>query len=150
MSGKCEAADLAVLYMDVVPKAIREFRREMRGARSLTMTVPQFRILALLDDACATTTELAEQLGLSVPAMSRMVDWLSERELVERRQDNGDRRKVRVKLTHKGSLHFARFRKEARARLQKRFDSMDPATLKDLNQGLAALSEVVNHMGKTI
>jgi DNA-binding MarR family transcriptional regulator len=145
-----DAKILAALYMDVVPKAMREFRKEMRNSRSLTtMTVPQFRILAALSEDPAYHRELAESLGVSVAAMSRMVDWLSERGLVERLQDQGDRRKVKVQLTKKGRAHFARFRKEARARLQKRMSTLSPKDRSNLNLGLAALSLAVNHMEQT-
>jgi len=138
---------LAALFMDVVPKAMRELRKEVRNRQSLNaMTIPQFRILALLSEDPANNCELADQLGISVAAVSRMVDWLSERSYVERLQDSGDRRKVKIQLTRKGREHFGRFRKEARARLQKRLASMGTQDRKNLNQGLAALSKAVEHM----
>src|ERR1035437_2882643 len=125
MTEDRSAANLAALYKEVVPKAMREFRKEMRGSRSAALTVPQYRILALLYYENANNRELSEQLGVSVAAMPRMVDGLSERDLVERKQNRGDRRMVQVQLTRKGREYFAKFRREARARLQKRFASLD-------------------------
>ena len=145
------AAALAALYMDVVPKAMREFRKEMRGSRSDGLTIPQYRILARLDFEDSNNRALAEQLGVSVAAMSRMIDWLSDRELVERtKQDYGDRRMVKVRLTRKGRQNFAKFRKEARARLQKRFAALDIHAQENLNVGLSALVKAVNQMGQVI
>jgi DNA-binding MarR family transcriptional regulator len=141
---------LASLYMEVVPKAMREFRKEMRNSRCASLTVPQYRILAQLDYEKANNRELAEQLGVSVAAMSRMVDWLSNHGLVERKENPGDRRMVKVQLTRKGRNHFAKFRKEARARLQKRLSTLDGEAKKNLNSGLAALALAVNHMGQII
>ena len=45
---------------------------------------------------------LASSLGLSVAAISRAVDGLFERSLVEREEDPGDRRMKRVRLTADG------------------------------------------------
>jgi DNA-binding MarR family transcriptional regulator len=45
---------------------------------------------------------LAESLGVSLPAMSRAVDGLFERDLVGRQEDPEDRRMKRVRLTETG------------------------------------------------
>ncbi len=47
-------------------------------------------------------TDLHRRVLLSQPALSRMVDRLVERGLVERREDAGDRRAVRLALTSAG------------------------------------------------
>ena len=146
MTGETSAA-LAALYMDVVPKAMREFRKEMRSSRSVGLTVPQFRILALLAEGHGGNRELAENVGVSVAAMSRMVDWLSKHHLVERLKDKTDRRKVQVQLTNEGRGHFAEFRKEASQRLEKRMASLDAANRKNLSKGLSALALAVKNMG---
>lgn len=146
MTGETSAA-LAALYMDVVPKAMREFRKEMRSSRSVCLTVPQFRILALLAEGPGGNRELAENVGVSVAAMSRMVDWLSRHGLVERLENKSDRRKVQVQLTGEGRQHFARFRKEARLRLQKRLALLNTSNRKKLSKGLSALALAVESMG---
>ena len=46
----------------------------------------------------------AQSLGVSLPAMSRAVDSLFERGLVERDEDPADRRMKRVRLTVAGTL----------------------------------------------
>jgi DNA-binding MarR family transcriptional regulator len=142
--------DLAALYMDVVPKAMREFRKDVRGGGADALTVPQYRILAFLDYDEANNSELAEQHGVSVAAMSRMVDGLCDRGLVERKQNPGDRRMVKVQLTRKGREHFARFRRETQSRLQKRLAALDDGAKRDLDKGLAALAYAVLHMRQSI
>lgn len=59
---------------------------------------------------CALETEgqehsvkgLADAMGVSLPAMSRAIDGLFERGLVEREEDPNDRRMKRVRLTASG------------------------------------------------
>jgi DNA-binding MarR family transcriptional regulator len=49
-----------------------------------------------------TVKDLAERLGLSLPGMSRNVDGLERRGLLDRREDERDRRMKRLKLTAAG------------------------------------------------
>ena len=53
-------------------------------------------------DGPVRLTDLHRRVLLSQPALSRMVDRLVERGLVERREDAGDRRVVRLALTDAG------------------------------------------------
>ena len=53
-------------------------------------------------DAPVRLTDLHRRVLLSQPALSRLVDRLVERDLVERCEDAGDRRAVRLTLTEAG------------------------------------------------
>ncbi len=139
--------ELAALYMEVVPKAMREYRREMRQARGTCLSVPQFRILAQLHTDPANIRTLAEFQGVSVAAMSRMVDWLCKHGLVERFTDARDLRHVHVRLTKTGCKRFKKVRKEARSRLQRRLNDLDPQQRAKLKTGLASLLDIVRHLG---
>ena len=140
--------DLAALYMDVVPKAMREFRKDMRQSRSSQLSIPQFRILAQLRFEPANNRSLAEVQGVSVAAMSRMVDWLCRNGYVERLESERDRRHVQVQLTGEGRARFESFREEARGRLLRRLESLKPQDQIELKKGLSALAKAVEHIGK--
>jgi len=57
---------------------------------------------ALADSGTMTVADLADALGRSPSATSRLVDALVARQLVERRQDSEDRRQRTVALTGRG------------------------------------------------
>jgi DNA-binding MarR family transcriptional regulator len=59
-------------------------------------------LYVLADGATTTIGELAEQLGRSPSATSRLVDGLVRRRLVERREEPEDRRQRTLGLTHRG------------------------------------------------
>jgi DNA-binding MarR family transcriptional regulator len=139
--------DLTALFMEVVPHGMREFRKEMRNSRSASLTVPQFRILAHIWRQPRNNKELAEEQGVSVAAMSRMIDWLCKHGLVERKKCLGDRREILVKLTPSGKKRFARFREEAHVRMKKRLDTLTASDQKNLHQGLTALATALARMG---
>jgi DNA-binding MarR family transcriptional regulator len=107
----------------------RDFMRaavQALGERDLTIL--QFGTLLLLEDGQERTVgALAEQIGRSMSATSRMIDQLVKRELLRRQEDPNDRRARRVTLSAAGRkllLTMMRRRAEAELRL---LDSLAPA-----------------------
>jgi DNA-binding MarR family transcriptional regulator len=70
----------------------------------LDLSFTQIKVLCAMETQGAerSVKALAEVLGVSLPAMSRAVDGLFERGLVEREEDPSDRRMKRVRLTDAG------------------------------------------------
>ncbi len=66
------------------------------------LSMPQYRILALLTRGTAAASVLADNLSVSRPSVTALVDGLISRRLVERHGDPEDRRKVHHQLTPKG------------------------------------------------
>ena len=72
--------------LNVAPRVVRAIRRLMRDHRLADLSVPQFRALALLSFCPkASLSTLADYVGTSLPAASRMVDGLVSRRLVARK-----------------------------------------------------------------
>lgn len=90
-----------------VPAVMRFIRCQMRRNRQADLTVPQFRALVFLSHSeDASLSAMAEHLGLSLPAASRMMDVLVRRGLVRRRDQPRDRRRVSLSLTPRGRSAF--------------------------------------------
>ena len=70
----------------------------------LELSLSQVKALHLLaeDEGDRTLKDLGDQLGLSLPAVSRAVDGLVKRDLVDRAEDADDRRFKRVRATDRG------------------------------------------------
>jgi DNA-binding MarR family transcriptional regulator len=66
------------------------------------LTLAQLRVLRRLADEPKTLGQLGLELGLAAPSVTRLVDRLEERGLVERSRNQEDRRKVLASLTPKG------------------------------------------------
>lgn len=97
----------AKALLEVIPRAMVTIRLEMRRLAKGDLTVPQFRVIARLSRAESTNAEIAEWIGVSAAAMSKMVDMLVRRELVKR-VPGTDRREVRLSLTPAGRRLFER------------------------------------------
>lgn len=66
------------------------------------LSLPQYRVLGLLDESSAVSSDLAERLDVRPPTVTAVVDGLVARGLVERRPVAGDRRCVSHALTAAG------------------------------------------------
>jgi DNA-binding MarR family transcriptional regulator len=66
------------------------------------ITLPQYRLLALVTQGDERASDLAERLALARPTVSATVDTLVERNFLERTAVDGDRRAVKLTLTYEG------------------------------------------------
>jgi DNA-binding MarR family transcriptional regulator len=95
---------------------------------------------ALADSGTMTVADLADSLGRSPSAVSRMIDALEARQLIERRQDTEDRRQRTVVLTGRGQALLGLV---DRARAQEFLSivrPLPPAERAVVAMGVAALS----------
>jgi long-chain acyl-CoA synthetase len=72
------------------------------GLVGVELSLPQYRVLSMLDGTSALSSDLAERLAVRPPTVTAVVDGLVARGLVERRTVEGDRRRVDVVLTSAG------------------------------------------------
>ncbi len=72
------------------------------GLASIDLTLPQYRLLAMLEGTSALSSDLAERLAVRPPTVTSVVDGLVTRGLIERRTVEGDRRRVDHVLTPHG------------------------------------------------
>jgi DNA-binding MarR family transcriptional regulator len=142
---KTAAPAVADLFLEVVPGAMKHLRRMGRGFENSALTIPQFRILACLGcEWAATNKSLAESIGVSVAATSRMVDLLVKRGLVERLQGTKDRREIELRLSPKGLQEFETVRVFIRKRLTQNLELVPEEELLKAAEGLEVLKEMLH------
>jgi len=94
------------------------------------LTLPQFRLLAMVAQGGERATALAGRLSLSKPTITAAVDGLVDRGLVTREMVAGDRRAVKVEITAAGRRALAHAEALMAERLQPIIDRCaDPATV---------------------
>ncbi|MBV9040394.1 MAG: MarR family transcriptional regulator [Acidimicrobiia bacterium] len=79
---------------------IRLARLLERGAGDLSL--PQLRVLALVDEGGERASHLADKLAVAKPTITAVVDGLVERGYVKRTVDSDDRRATKITLTAAG------------------------------------------------
>src|SRR3954467_2751270 len=71
-----------------------------RGAGDLSL--PQFRVLALVDEGGERASQLADRLAVAKPTVTAVVDGLVDRGYLKRTADCDDRRATKITLTATG------------------------------------------------
>lgn len=127
----------AALLLDTAPLVMRRIRAQMRGHRAADLSVPQFRALGFIRrHARASLGEVAEHLGLTPPATSRLVDGLVARGYLQRQPSAADRRTVELTASAKGVSMLDATRERALADLQER---LAPLSVSDRQILISAL-----------
>ena len=141
MISKADASAREVL--DVVPAVMRFIRTEMRSHRGLDLSVPQFRSLVFIARTGGESlTGVAVHLGLTAPSACKLIDGLSRRKMVTRRQSPGDRRRVTIEITPEGVRALSRARGATQKSLSRLLCSLDGRELSAVTRAMPALKRV--------
>jgi DNA-binding MarR family transcriptional regulator len=93
----------AAEILETIPAVMRFIRAQMRRHRGSDLSVPQFRTLVFLSrNPGASLSAMAEFVGLSLPAASRLVEGLVRKNFVERRIPPSNRRVVALSISTRG------------------------------------------------
>jgi DNA-binding MarR family transcriptional regulator len=127
--------------LEVVPPIVQALRVEMRAQHSHDLSVPQFRTLAYIrHHPCCSLSAVAEFIGLTLPAMSTLVNGLVEKELVRRETDPQDRRRVLLTVTPAGVAIHGRALAGAEAWLAAQLVTLDAAQRATVLAAMQALA----------
>jgi DNA-binding MarR family transcriptional regulator len=107
------------------------------------LTLPQYRLLALIVRGEERASGLAGQLALARPTVSAAVETLVANGMLERTAVHGDRRAIRLAITPEGREALAVAERSMREQLDALLrDVPDPAVVQDaLDQLAGALAE---------
>jgi DNA-binding MarR family transcriptional regulator len=104
--------------LDGLPPVMWFMRREMRRHPKRGVSVPQYRVLVILDSfPSASLSAVADNLGLSLPAASRLVTGLVRKGFVARKSRPGDRRQMSLELTSRGRTVLTTVRRDTEERV---------------------------------
>lgn len=90
--------------------------------------------------------ELAQRLAIHQTTASNLLDALVCKGSVLKERDAADQRAVRLALSEQGKELIERAPKPARGLLPQALRKMNPAGLADLNNGLRAPLQVIDHV----
>lgn len=129
--------------METVPMVMQFIRRHMRSLRGQDLTVPQIRTLWFIaNHARPSLSDAAEFIGLSLPAMSRLVDGLVRKGHVTRTACSEDRRHVRLAITEHGEAAFDSAWDGTHARVTEEIAALSPEQRGTIEAAMATLAEV--------
>jgi DNA-binding MarR family transcriptional regulator len=129
--------------LDDVPLAMRTIRTQLRKNGAIEISIPQFRTLVFINRRSgASLSDAAEHMGLTLPSMSAMIDGLVSRNLVMRRTDSQDRRRMTLTLTERGRTTLQKARESTLAYLSELLKSASAADRAVLVKGMQILKSI--------
>ncbi len=133
--------EVARELLAIVPLVMRTVAAELRAAGELPAPA-HFALLTVLARQPSTVSELAQLRGVSLPTMSNSVSALINRGWARRTPSPDDRRVLIVDVTPAGRATVERVGRAAERRLAVLLASLDRASARRLQGGLAVLKAV--------
>ena len=136
--------DLGLLLKHLLSSTNREFFAELQDAG---ISFSQLKCIGVLSNAEAPLSlgALSEELGLSLPAVSRAVDGLVQRGAVKRQEDPSDRRSKLVSVSARGRAIYERVVRVRVAGVERFVEELEPDQRDALE---AALGPIVEGLGR--
>jgi DNA-binding MarR family transcriptional regulator len=108
--------------------------------QSLELTAMQWEPLLMLALGRAdTVAALARECNVDCGAMTRMLDRLEQKQLLQRQRSDSDRRVVHLTLTDKGRDAAGQIPRVLREELQRHLEGFSPAEFNALNKSLTRM-----------
>lgn len=111
-------------------------------ARELSMA--QIQVLQLVDEGCTSMRVLAQELQITMPTLTVLVDRLVKNGYVERTKDKKDRRVVHLAMTKKGQRIWKQSIMAKKKRLEHLLSNMTKKDKKDLLRILNNMSAIIS------
>ncbi len=135
--------------MDTAPQIMQAIRVEMRRARDLNISIPQFRTLRFIQrNPDSSLSNLADHLGLTLPSASKLVDGLVKQKLITRKTSTTDRRQLTLLLTPIGTSIVDSAITSARANLAKKLEHLSSDELEAISQAMQILRPIFINQSK--
>jgi DNA-binding MarR family transcriptional regulator len=111
--------------------------------QSLEITLTQFRCLRLLYIRPMQAGDLAKKLSLSPTSLTRVLERLESRQLIDRSIDREDRRRIWVSLTPQGRNMLDTIRPWEDSPLARALDTLPKDTLNRITEASTQIVEAV-------
>jgi DNA-binding MarR family transcriptional regulator len=119
--------------LQVVARSITQIRSHERLLRAAGVRLDRAGAVLLnklfVADGSLRVTDLAEQLGVDAPTVTRKVQQLEREGMVVRQTDPDDRRATRIRLAPAGRRTLLRVLRARRAWLERLFEGWDESDL---------------------
>ena len=132
--------DLGVLLAAACERIVRELLGELARAGYAHLTPSQALAVFFIGDGLDTVTQLADRLGMTTQAISKICATLAAEDLLERHPNEIDARSRRLTLTSTGSAAVARMRAAGAAAERAWVELVGEETLGVVKRALAAFA----------
>lgn len=134
---------------EIMPRLMQLVRTQVKIiTKQEGLTFREFRVLANINRGLSHVGEIAEHQGVKQPVMSRLIECVVEKELVERSHDKNDRRKVNLKLTVLGKKKYKKIKLRASKKFSDEMGEISDTFLDELELSFNTLSTFLEKVQK--
>jgi len=113
----------------------------------IELTMPQFRVLALLSRGPTRMSEIATFLGVGLSSATGMVDRLVSKDLVVRSHGRADRRVVTCRTTDRGNRVFQQYWSVGRTHIEETANLLEEHELEKVVEAMEIMAAVFAREG---
>jgi DNA-binding MarR family transcriptional regulator len=129
---------------DVLPRAMLLVRKESHAALEDDLSYTQVRMLSHLEKyGPMTPGDLAMNMGITRPAVSKLCISLVKHGFVERSAPGDDRRSYQLAINPSGKKHVERFKESAAQHIASHLKKLSPQDHQRLFDALQVLEETL-------
>lgn len=119
-------------------------RRQLRSRRAKGLSVPQFRVLLLVEKGGrAGLSDICNNLGVSMPTASRIVTGLVDKGFLDRQEPVGDRRCRPIRLTTVGQAALKKAWNGAHEAMADVLINLTPVEAKQMTDAMRLLERLI-------
>ncbi|MGI8404052.1 MAG: MarR family winged helix-turn-helix transcriptional regulator [Thermomicrobiales bacterium] len=135
--------DRMELVMPKFQHVVKYILIEIQGEDRLTLQqLRSLRAIAATENGIPTS-KLAKHLNISSPTVTRIIDGLVDRHLVDRQADTEDRRRSRLVLAKSGEDLLAQYERAFHTHLTRRLEELTPHQRSNLWNALEDLETIL-------
>lgn len=129
-----------IIFRSIRQKIIKEILADI--------TPLHFGIMRLLkSEGILQVAEIADKMQISRPQMTRLLDKLIERNMVNREVGTEDRRTINISLTERGKRTVNKNEQQVRKAIEKALLSLSDEDINDLSDTLTKLRDILLKAG---
>ena len=112
------------------------------------ITSSQFHTICRISQGDASVSAIADCMHVSRPNISRAVEELVQKGIVNRKRDPDDRRNIQLSLTNRGEKLIKNLNKRHGRILAEQFSILSDEELRILFSALESMKKVIDHIAK--
>jgi DNA-binding MarR family transcriptional regulator len=144
LASPATSAALVERLLGIVPRLGAAINADVRQQKlSVPLTMGQFRTLRHLASGYSTSADLARHLVVTPPTVTRLIDGLQRKGLVQRVSSSTDRREVGLELTDAGRAILREFQRKASKRVHLLVDQLTANEQRLLERALENLDRAL-------
>lgn len=134
--------ELAQKILDIVPRIMQEIRASTKSCQGGDLPLPQIRVLGNVWKEPKTNKQLAEEIGLSISAMSRVISSMESNGWIKKFENAEDRRYSNIAITKDGQRLFNSIWNHSSQVISERVIHLSEREKIELQKGLNIIEEL--------